>query len=59
MVLRKGKGRKRVAFEVIVKDGRDWMTRAKIVSIRHRGAEQGVEAHDNAWRRADLHQLNV
>ena len=58
-VPRKGKGRKWVAFRVVVKDGRGWMTAAKNVGMWHRGVESGVEALDNAWRRADLHQSNV
>ena len=53
-VPRKGKGRKRVAFGVVVKDGRDWMTAAKNVGMWHRGAEKGAEALDSAWRRADF-----
>ena len=53
-VPRKGKGRKRVAFGVVVKDGRDWMTIAKNVGKWHRGVERGAEALDSAWRRADL-----
>ena len=56
---RKGIGRKRVAFEVVVKDGRDWITAAKNVGIRHRGGERRAETLDNAWRRADLRQSNV
>ena len=39
-VPRKGKGRKWVAFEVVVKDGRDWMTAAKNVGKWHRGVER-------------------
>ena len=58
-VPRKGKERKWDAFEVVVKDGRDWMTAAKNLGIWHRGAERGAEALDNAWRRADLSQSNV
>ena len=58
-VLHKGKGRKWVAFGVIAKDGRDWMTAAKNVSKWHRGVERGAEALDSAWRRADLRQFNV
>ena len=41
-------GRKWVALEVVVKDGRDWMNAAKNVGIWHRGAERGAEALDNA-----------
>ena len=58
-VPRKGKGRKWVAFGVVVKDGRDWMTAAKNVGKWHRGVEKGAEALDSAWRRADLRQSNV
>ena len=59
-VPRKGKeGRKWVAFGVVVKDGRDWMTAAKNVSKWHRGVERGAEALDSAWRHADLRQSNV
>ena len=56
---RKGKGRKWVAFGVVVKDGRDWMTAAKNMDKWHRGVERGAEALDSAWRRADLRQSNV
>ena len=35
------------------------MTAAKNVGTRHQGVERGVEALDNAWRRADLRQSNV
>ena len=55
----KGKGRKWVAFGVVVKDGRDWMTAAKNVGKWHRGVERGAEALDSDWRRADLRQSNV
>ena len=58
-VPRKGKGRKWVAFGVVVKDGRDWMTAAKNMGKWHRGVERGAEALDRAWRRADLRQSNV
>ena len=58
-VSRKGKGRKWVAFGVVVKDGRDWMTAAKNMDKWHRGVESGAEALDSAWRRADLRQSNV
>ena len=54
----KGKGRKWVAFGVIVKDGRDWMTAAKNVGKWHRGAERGAEAPVSVWRRANLRQSN-
>ena len=47
-VPRKGKGRKWVAFEVVVKDGRDWMTAAKNVGMWHRGVERRAEALDRA-----------
>ena len=53
------KGGKRVAFGVVVKDGRDWMTTAKNVGKWHRGVEKGAEAPDSAWRRADLRKSNV
>ena len=52
-------GRKWVAFGVVVKDGRDWMTAAKNVGKWHWGVERGAEALDSAWRRADLRQSNV
>ena len=52
-------GRKWVAFGVVVKDGRDWMTAAKNVGKWHRGVERGAEALESAWRRADLRQSNV
>ena len=58
-VPRKGKGRKWVAFGVVVKDGRDWMTAAKNMGKWHQGVERGAEALDSAWRRADLRQSNV
>ena len=58
-VPRRGKGRKCVAFGVVVKGGRDWMTAAKYVGMRHRRGERGAEAHDNAWRRANLSRSNV
>ena len=58
-VPRKGQGRKWVAFGVVVKDGRDWMTAAKNMGKWHRGVERGAEALDSAWRRADLRQSNV
>ena len=58
-VPRKGKGRKWVAFGVVVKDGRDWMTAAKNMGQWHRGVERGAKALDSAWRRADLRQSNV
>ena len=57
-VPRKGKGRKGVAFGVVVKDGRDWMTAAKNVGKWHRKVERGAEALDSAWRAADLRQSN-
>ena len=58
-VPRKGKGRKWVAFGVVVKDGRDCMTAAKNMGKWHRGVEMGAKALDSAWRRADLRQSNV
>ena len=58
-VQRNGKKRKWVAFGVVVKDGRDWMTAAKNVGKWHRGVERGAEALGSAWRRADLRQSNV
>ena len=58
-VPRKGKGRKWVAFGVVVKDGRDSMTAAKNMDKWHWGVERGAEALDSAWRRADLRQSNV
>ena len=58
-VPRKGKGRKWVAFGVVVKDGRDWMTAAKNMGKWHRGVERGAEALDSAWRRVDLRQSSV
>ena len=58
-VPRKGKGRKWVAFGVVVKDGRDWMTAAKNVGKWHRGVERGAEALHSAWRRTDPRQSNV
>ena len=60
VVPRKSKGRKWVAFGVVVKDGQDWMTAAsKNVGMGHRGVEGEPEALDNAWRRTDLRQSNV
>ena len=38
-ILRKGKGRKWVAFGISIKDGRDWMTPAKNVGMWHRRVE--------------------
>ena len=55
----KGKEWKWVAFGVVVKDGRDWMTFAKNVGMLHRGVERGAEAPDNACRRGGLRQSNV
>ena len=54
-----GNERKWVAFGVVVKDGRDWMTAAKNVGMWPRGIERGTEALDTAWRRTDLRQSNV
>ena len=53
------KGRKWVAFGVVVKDGRDWMAAAKNVGMWSQGVERGAEVPDNAWRRAELRQFNV
>ena len=53
-VPRKSKGRKWVAFGVVVLDGRDWITAAKNVGKWHRGVERGAETLDSAWRCADL-----
>ena len=53
-VPRKSKGRKCVAFGVVVLDGRDWMTAAKNVGKWHRGVGRGAETLDSAWRCADL-----
>ena len=50
-VPRKGKRRKWVAFGVVVKDGRDWMTAAKNVGKWHRGVERGAKALDSASAR--------
>ena len=58
-VPRKDKGSKWVAFGVVVKDGRDWMTAANDAEMWHRAVERGAEALDNAWRRADLRQSYV
>ena len=58
-VPRKGKRQKWVAFGVVVKDGRDWMTVTKNMGKWHRGVERGPEALDSNWRRADLRQSNV
>ena len=58
-VPRKGKGRKWVAFGVVVKDRRDCITAAKNVGMWHRGVERGGEALNSAWRRADPCQSNV
>ena len=49
----------RVAFGVIVKDGRNSMAAAKNVGMRHRRIEKGSEALENAWRRANLRQSRV
>ena len=58
-VPRKRKGRKWVAFGVVVKDGRGWMTAAKNVGKWDRGVERGAEALDSAWRHTDLRRSNV
>ena len=55
----KGKGRKWVSLEVVVENGRDWMTAAKNGDMWHRGVDRGAEALDSAWRRADLRQSKV
>ena len=47
-VPREGKGRKWVAFGVIVKDGQNWVTAAKNVGMWYRGVERGAEALDSA-----------
>ena len=46
-VPRKGKGRKWVAFGVVVKDGRDWMTAAKNVG-KCTGGSRGERKHSTA-----------
>ena len=58
-VPRKGKRRKWVAFVVVAKDGRDWVTAVKNVGMWHRGVESEAVALENAWRRTDLRQSNV
>ena len=58
-VPRNDKGRKWVAFGVVVKDKRVWMPAAENVGKWHRGVERGARALDSAWRRADLRQSNV
>ena len=58
-VPRKGKRRKWVAFGVLAKDGRDWVTAVKNLGMWHRGVERGAVGLDNAWRRAGLCQSNV
>ena len=58
-VPRKGKRRKWVAFGVVAKDGRDWVTAVKNLGMWHRGVERGAVALNNAWRRAGLRQSNV
>ena len=47
-VPRKGKGRKWIAFEVVVKDGRDWMTAAKNVGRGSRGERKHLTAPGDA-----------
>ena len=44
------KGKERIwdTFEVIGKDGRDWMAAAKNVSMWHQGVERGAEGLDEA-----------
>ena len=56
---RKRKRRKWIAFGVVVKEGRDWMTAAKNVDMWHRGVEKGAETLQIVGRRADLRQPNV
>ena len=51
---RNGKGRKRIAFGVVDKDGQDLMAAAKTVGMWHQGAERGTEALDGTWRCAHL-----
>ena len=46
MIPLKGKGRKWVAFGVVVRDGRDWMISAKSVRMPHRGIKKRVVALD-------------
>ena len=58
-VPRNDKGRKWVAFGVVVQDGRGWMTAAKNVGKWHGGVERGAGTLDSAWRRADLRHFNV
>ena len=53
---RKGKGRKWVAFGVVVKERLDCMIAAENVGLWHRRIKRGAEALDNAWRSADLRQ---
>ena len=55
----KGKGCTWVAFGVVVKGSRDWMTAVKNLDMWRQGVERGAEVLDNAWRHADLHQSNV
>ena len=59
MIPLKDKSRKWVAFGVVAKDGRDWITSAKNVGMLHQGVKKGAEASDDAWRRTDIHQSNV
>ena len=54
-----GKGRKLVAFGVVVKDGRDWMTAGRTWACGTGGSRGGAEILDNAWRRVDFRQPNV
>ena len=56
---RKVKRCKWVAFGVVVKNGRDWITAAKNVGMWPRGVERGAESLDHAWPRANLRQSNV
>ena len=59
VIPRKGKGRKWVAFGVVVKDGRYWMTAAVNVGMWYRRIERGVETLDNAWRRTNLRHFQA
>ena len=58
-VPRKGKRQKWVAFGIVAKHGRDWVTAVKNVGMLHRAVERGAVALDNAWRPAGLRQSNV
>ena len=54
VIVRKGKGRKWVAFGVIVEDGRYWIAAATNVDMWYRRVERGAETLDNALRRTNL-----